>query len=65
MTVDSFLICLREFYFLTQSDDFAKAIAFSWRPFLVILKLSYFRVLGVFRSGFLHRITILWLYRRF
>ena len=26
VTVDSFLICLREFYFLTQSDDFAKAM---------------------------------------
>ena len=42
VTVDLFFICLTEFYFLTQSDDFAKAIAFAWRPFLPILKLSHF-----------------------
>ena len=26
MAVDSFFICFKQFYFLTQSDDFAKAI---------------------------------------
>ena len=61
MAVDSFLICFRQFYFSTQSNDFAKAIALAWRPFLPIFKLSYFRVLGDFRSGFFHRIFILWL----
>ena len=34
MLIDSFLICFRQFYFLIQSDDFAKAIAFASRPFL-------------------------------
>ena len=29
----SFLTCLREFYFLTERDDFGKGIAFAWRPF--------------------------------
>ena len=37
-----FLIRLREFYFLTKSDDFAKAIAFAWRPFLGIIKIVSF-----------------------
>ena len=32
MLVDSFVICFWQFYFLTQSDDFAKAIAFASRP---------------------------------
>ena len=52
VTVDSFLICLREFYFLTQSDDFAKAIAFSWRPFLPIFKLSHFSNIRCFLGRF-------------
>ena len=52
MTVDSFLICLREFYFLTQSDDFAKAIAFAWRPFLAIFKLSHFLNIRCFLGRF-------------
>ena len=42
MLVDSFLICFREFYFLTQSDDFGKAIASAWRPFLPIIKMVSF-----------------------
>ena len=42
MAVDSFLICCGQFYFSTQSDDFAKAIAFALRPFLPIFKLSHF-----------------------
>ena len=42
MTVDWFLICLREFYFSTQSDDFTRAIAFAWRPFLHMLKFCHF-----------------------
>ena len=42
MLVDSFLICFRQFYFLIESDDFAKAIAFGWRPFLPIFKMLSF-----------------------
>ena len=32
------MIRFREFYFLTESDDFAKAVAFAWRPFLAMIK---------------------------
>ena len=39
LCVGSFLICFWQFYFLTQSDDFGKAIAFAWRPFLPIFKM--------------------------
>ena len=35
---DMFLAIL----FLTQSDDFGKAIAFAWRPFLPIFKMVSF-----------------------
>ena len=42
MPLESFLIGFREFYFLTKSDDFAKAIAFAWRPFLGIIKIVSF-----------------------
>ena len=52
-SLDSFLISFREFYFLTQSDDFAKAIAFAWRPFLPIFKiLSFFEYWLFFRAVF-------------
>ena len=38
---------------MTQSDDFAKSIAFAWWPFLVILKmLLFFLILAVFLSRF-------------
>ena len=34
------------FYFLSQSDDFAKSIVFAWWPFLAIFKmLSFFQYL--------------------
>ena len=42
MLVDSFLICCSEFYSLSQSYDFAKAIGFALRPFLPIFKLVSF-----------------------
>ena len=42
MLLDSFLIFFRQFHFLTSSKDFAKAIAFAWRPFLGIIKLVSF-----------------------
>ena len=59
MAVDSFLICLGQFYFLTQSDDFAKAIAFAMRPFLPIFKLSHFSNKRVLQQQYFSRITIL------
>ena len=41
--VETFLACLKQFYFLTQSEYFAWAIAFALRPFLAIFKmLSFF-----------------------
>ena len=52
VAVDSFLICFRQFYVLTQSDDFAKAIAFAWRPFLSIFKLSHFSSIRCFLERF-------------
>ena len=58
MTVNSFLICLREFFFLTQNDDFAKAIAFAWRPFLPIFKVSHFSNIRCLLERFFHRNTI-------
>ena len=48
MLVESFLICLGQFYFLTKSDDFAKAIAFAWRPFLGIIKIVSFLEYQIF-----------------
>ena len=39
MIIKSFLVCFVQFYFVTQTDDFAKAIARGWRPFLSILKM--------------------------
>ena len=42
MLVDSFLICFRQLYFLTEGDDFAKAIGFGWRPFWPIIKTLLF-----------------------
>ena len=42
LCVGSFLIYFWQFYFLTQSDDFGKAIAFARRPFLPIFKMVSF-----------------------
>ena len=43
---------------MSQSDDFAKSIAFAWWPFLAIFKmLSFLQLLAVFSSRFLHRTT--------
>ena len=52
VAVDSFLICFRQFYFLTQSDDFARAIAFAWRPFLPYSNCVIFQILKVFLERF-------------
>ena len=40
--VDAFLMCFWQFYSLTLSDDFAKAIGFAWRSFLAIFKIILF-----------------------
>ena len=43
MCIETFFACFREFYFLTQSEYFAWAIAFALWPFLAIFKmLSFF-----------------------
>ena len=53
MIVESFLISFRQFYFLTHSYDFAKAIGFVWRPFLPIFKmLSFLEYYVSFRAFF-------------
>ena len=47
MSVYSFLIRFRKFYFLTQIDDFAKGIALGYTPFLSIFKIvSFFEYLA-------------------
>ena len=39
----TFFVCFRQFYFLTQTEYFALAIAFALWPFLAIFKmLSFF-----------------------
>ena len=58
MSVDWFLICFWQFYFLTQTDDFAKQ-PLKEAIFANIQNALIFGILGVFESGFLHRITIL------
>ena len=40
--VERFFACLKQFYFLTQSEYFAWAIAFALRPFLAIFKMLSF-----------------------
>ena len=53
MIIESFLVCFVQFYFLTQTDDFAKAIAHGWRPFLSIFKMvSFFEYLIFFKAVF-------------
>ena len=60
MIIESFLVCFVQFYFLTQTDDFAKAIAYGWRPFLSIFKMvALFEYLIFFKAVFLHRITVM------
>ena len=57
--VETFLACFfSHFQFLTQSDEFAKAIAFAWCPFLQIYQMvSFFEYYLFFSSLFLHRTT--------
>ena len=59
MIVESFLICFRQFYFLTLSYDFSKTIALAWRSFFLIFKMLSFLEYCFFSSGFLHIISIM------
>ena len=53
MIIGSFLVCFVQFYFLTQTDDFAKAIAHGWGPFLSIFKMvSFLESLIFFQAVF-------------
>ena len=53
MIIESFLVCFVQFYFLTQTDDFAKAIAHGWRNILPTLKMvSFFEYLIFFKAVF-------------
>ena len=40
--IDAILICFRQFYFLTQSYDFARGIACAWGPSLPKFKMVSF-----------------------
>ena len=61
--VEWILTCLLDFYFLTQSEDFAKAIVFGWWPSLKML--SFREYLVFFRAVFLHRTNLNDLYNGF
>ena len=53
MLIESFFVCFVQFYFLTQTDDFAKAITHGWMPFLPIFKMvSFFEYLIFFKAVF-------------
>ena len=53
MFAETFLACFRQFYFLTQTEYFAWALAFSLWPFLAIFKmLSFFDYKLFFRAVF-------------
>ena len=41
MFVETFVKCFRQFYFLTQTEYFAWAIAFALLPFLAIFKILF------------------------
>ena len=41
MVLDFFFGCFWEFYFLSESDDFAKAIAFAWWPVILEMLSSF------------------------
>ena len=61
MFVDSFVIRFSQFYFLTRSDNFAKAIigfACMGAIFANVQNGLISSVLGVFLSVFLHRLSI-------
>ena len=53
MFVETFFACFRQFYFLTQTEYFAWAIAFALWPFVAIFKmLSFFEYSLFFKAVF-------------
>ena len=44
MIIESFLVCFVQFYFLTQTDDFAKA---KWPPWMEAI-LSILKIVSLF-----------------
>ena len=53
MIIKSFLVCFVQFYFLTQTDDFGKAIAHGGRLFLSVFKMvSFFEYLIFLKAIF-------------
>ena len=53
MFVETFFACFRQFYFLTQTEYFARAIAFALWLFLAIFKLlSFFQYKPFFEPLF-------------
>ena len=51
--METFFACFTEFYFLTETDFFAWAIAFALWPFVAILKmLSFFECSLFFKAVF-------------
>ena len=66
MFVETFFACFMQFYFLTQTEYFAWARAFALWPFLAIFKmLSFLGYEVFFSSRFLHRTTLMYLWKRF
>ena len=67
--IEWFFACSWHFQFLTQTDNFAKAIAFAWAIAFArsaILKICLIsRIFGVFSNGFLHRTTLILLQNGF
>ena len=66
MFVETFFACFRQFYFLTQTEYF------DWAINLCIVAIFghfqnalVFRILVVFRGRFLHRTTLICLWRGF
>ena len=60
MIIGSFLMYFVQFYFLTQTDAFAKGYSPSMEAiFLNIQNGLIFRIFDLFLSGFLHRITVM------
>ena len=60
MFVETFQGCFRQFYFLTQIEYYAWAIAFALLPFLTIFEmLSFFDYKLFFSSRSLHRTNII------
>ena len=53
MAVETFLICLREFYFLTQSDDFKKGYSLCMEAIFADIQIvSFFEYYVFFKAVF-------------